>query len=287
MDDGVLLYPCHGAGSACGADIGDRMSSSIGYERAHNPFLQYDSLGAFKSFVLEGAPPEPRHYKRLKKINAHGPQILGTGPVVPALPPVAFKLALERGEATLIDTRDMLAFGGGHIPGAINIGAAPMLSVWAGWMLDPERPVLLVLERDADLEQAVRLVVRTGHVRFAGYLAGGMSAWQKAGHELESLRQMSVHELRRAERELQILDVRGPDEWAEGHIPDAQHVFVPEIPEHAAAFDRGRPVVTYCDSGYRASIAASLLQARGFQDVRNVPGSWQAWCSAGYPVADE
>lgn len=284
MDDRVILYPCHGAGSACGANIGDRMSSTIGYERLHNPFLQYGSMNEFKQFVLDEAPPEPRHYKRLKKVNAAGPPVLGTGPLVPALPPAAFKEAIGHGGAILVDTRDMLAFGGGHIPGAINIGAEPMLSVWAGWMLDSAQPVLLVLDHDDDLERVVRLFVRTGHTRFAGYLAGGLSAWQNAGLELRTLRQMPVHELHEGGGEVQILDVRGPDEWSGGHIPGARHAFVPDVLERAGELRKERPVVTYCNSGYRASIAASLLQANGFLDVRNVPGSWQAWVKAGLPV---
>ena len=284
MDDRVLVYPCHGAGSECGPDIGDRLASTIGYERRHNPYLQCESLDQFKELMLSEAPPVPAHYPRLKMLNADGPKILGAGPLVPALPPAGFRAAIERGDAQLVDVRHMLGFGGGHIRGALNIPDQPILSVWAGWMLDPGKPILLVLEHDRDLQRILPLLIRTGYTRFAGYLAGGMTAWEDAGLPMTKLPQMTVHELQEAGPGLQILDVRAPDEWANGHIPGATHCFVPDLKERIAEFDRERPVVTYCGSGYRANIAASLLQAHGFEDVRSVPGSWKAWRAAGFPV---
>jgi len=178
----------------------------------------------------------------------------------------------------------MLAFGGGHVPGAINIGARPELSVWAGWMLDAEVPILLVLEDDENLEKVVPLFLRTGFTRFAGYLVGGMKAWGNSAFPLQELRQVSVHELRKHLGDYQIVDVRAPDEWKKGHIPKARHIFLPELPERSAVLKRHAPVVVYCDSGYRANLGASLLQKEGFTDVCNVPGSWQAWTKAGYPV---
>ena len=222
----------------------------------------------------------------MKKLNAKGPTVLGELPRVAGLPAKAFRAAIEAGESVLLDTRTMLAFGGGHIPGAINIGALPELSIWAGWMLDPETPLLLVVERDQDVEDAVRLLLRTGYRKFTGYLVGGMKAWDNAGFDLVELPQMTVHELNSAARdEVQILDVRTPSEWKKGHIP-ARSTFscrncetVPAARPRRSWMQIGQspPVATYCDSGYRASLAASLLQTEGFTDVRNVPGSWQAW----------
>lgn len=287
LDDGVLLYPGHGAGSACGAAIGDRPMSTIGHERRHNPFLQLADLERFKRFVREGAPPEPHHYKRLKKVNAGGPRVLRGLPIVPPLPVGRFREAVERGDATLVDVRSMLAFGGGHIRGALNIGPRAELSVWAGQMLDPERPILLVAEDETDLDGLVALFLRTGFTEFAGYLVGGMKSWDNAGLPLETTPQLSVHELRRARDEVQILDVRAPEEWEGGHIPGARHRFIADMRDDGSlpdGFDAKRPIAVYCDSGYRASLVASLLQARGYRDVRNVPGSWQAWTKAGYPV---
>lgn len=285
MDDHVIVYPCHGAGSECGPDIGDRLASTIGYERRHNPYLQCERLDAFKDLMLSNAPPAPRHYPRLKQVNAKGPALVGAGPVIRALPPAQFRSSIERDGVQLVDVRHMLSFGGGHIEGALNIADQPILSVWAGWMLDPDKPILLVLDDERELQRIATLFLRTGYTRFAGYLAGGMTAWENAGLPLSTLPQMTVHELKDAEEsDLQILDVRAPDEWADGHIPGAVHCFVPELDDHLDSFDKRQPLVTYCASGYRANIAASLLKARGFENVRSVPGSWNAWQAAGYPI---
>ncbi len=284
LSDSVMIHPAHGAGSPCGADIGDRLQSTIGYERDTNPFLQFEDVKEFTDYALNTAPPVPTYYPRMKKINAKGPEIIGNLPRVPGLPPKAFKEAVAQKKNVLIDTRTMLGFGGGHIPGALNIGGSPMLSIWAGWLLDPARPILLVLEQDSGLEKIVKYFIRTGYTNFAGYLVGGMKAWDNAGFEIDRVPQMSVHDVKAARGKLQIFDVRSPDEWKEGHIPGAHHLFLPEIREKAAKFSKKKPTAVYCDSGYRASLATSMLKQEGFTDVRNVPGSWQAWKKAGYKV---
>ena len=287
LDDGVIVYPGHGAGSPCGADIGDRLSSTIGHERRFNAFLQFDKEKPFTDYALSTAPPTPTYYPRMKKVNAKGPKILGNLPTVRGLPPKWFKKAIKEKDHVLIDTRTMLAFGGGHIKGALSIGGKPMLSVWAGWLLDPKKPLLLVLESDDQLNDIVRYFVRTGYTKFAGYLVGGMTAWNNAGLPLESVGQMTVHEVKRAGKRLQLLDVRAPDEWNSGHIPNARHIFLGELREHLGKLKRTKPTAVYCDSGYRASIATSILQQAGFIRVCNIPGSWQAWEKAGFPVEGE
>src|SRR5216110_3352528 len=224
LPDHVMIYPNHGAGSPCGADIGARLSSTIGYERKFNKFLQFDDVKAFTDYAIKTAPPVPKYYPVMKKLNAKGPKILGNLPRVPGLPPKAFKEAIEKKAGALVDTRTMLAFGGGHIPGALNIGGSPVLSIWAGWMLASNEPILLVLENDDDLEKVVRLFIRTGYSKFAGYLIGGMKAWQAAGFEQAEVRQMSVHELNKRARDLQIVDVRSPREWKNGRVSGARHI---------------------------------------------------------------
>ncbi len=284
LPDGVLIYPAHGAGSPCGADIGDRLESSIGYERRHNAFLQFEDVASFTDYALSTAPPVPHYYPLMKQVNARGPEILGNLPCVPGLPPKAFKQAVRDGAGVVVDTRSMLGFGGGHIKGALNIGGSPMLSIWAGWLLDPEKPILLVLESDTRLEEVVKLFLRTGYTRFAGYLVGGMVAWNNAGFRLDKVGQMTVHEVRESGDALQVIDVRAPDEWKGGHVPGARHMFLPELREKAAELDHSRPTAVYCDSGYRASIGTSILQKLGFSQVYNIPGSWQAWTKAGFRV---
>lgn len=284
LADSVIIYPAHGHGSPCGADIGDRLSSTIGYERRFNAFLQFQDLKSFTDYALSTAPPAPTYYPRMKKLNAKGPEVIGNLPKVPGLPPKSFKSAIEDGNNVLIDTRMMLAFGGGHIKGALSIGGSPMLSIWAGWLLDPAKPILLVLESDEKLDEVVALFLRTGYTKFAGYLVGGMKAWDNSGLPLDDVGQMTVHEIKARGKKLQLLDVRSPDEWKGGHVPNARHIFLGELRKKFGELDKSKPTAVYCDSGYRASIATSILKQEGFGCVCNVPGSWQAWKKAGYPV---
>ncbi len=284
LPDSVIIHPAHGHGSPCGADIGDRLESTIGYERKFNPYLQFTDFEKFREHALGSAPPVPKYYPLMKKVNAKGPEVLGNLPPVPGLPAKTFNEAVQKKAGLLVDTRTMLAFGGGHIKGALSIGATPMLSIWAGWLLDPGEPILLVLEADSKLDEVVTLFLRTGYTRFAGYLVGGMTAWDNAGLPLEGVGQITVHDVQNADAPLQIVDVRAPSEWDGGHIPGATHLFLPELREKAAQLDKEKPVAVYCDSGYRASIGTSILKQEGFRCVCNVPGSWQAWKKSGYPI---
>ncbi|WP_425400155.1 MBL fold metallo-hydrolase [Aeoliella sp.] len=287
LNDGVLIYPCHGAGSACGADIGERPMSTIGYERRTNEFLQYDQFDAFKSLVKRGAPPVPQHYPILKRINSQGPQPIGSAPTAPGLPPEEFQQAIEKGEAQLVDTRQMLSFGGGHIPAAINIGDRPELSVWAGDMLSYDKPILVVVEDETQLDWILWHFAYVGHTRFVGYLAGGMKAWNNKGLPLETVQQISVRRLAEELDRLQLLDVRSAGEYDNGRIDGAKHKYVAEMRDGIdgdLGLDPNRPIAVYCGSGYRASIAASLLKRDGFGEVYNVPGSMKAWKATGLEV---
>lgn len=286
LDGGVLLYPTHVHGSPCGAAIGDKLCSTIGYEFEHNDLLRQSTEAKFREMALENLPPKPRYYPRLKELNTSSPAAAAGKIIARALPPAEFRKAVANPANILVDTRHMLAFGGGHIPGALNIGAGGPLSIQAGWMLEPDRPLLLVIESDAQLPTILHHFARTGFNQFAGCLVGGMSAWENAGYELESLPQLHVEAL--AERnsqadEVSVLDVRSPQEWAKGHVPGARHIFLPDLPGQLKTLDKTKSMAVYCDSGYRASIGASLLQSHGFK-VSNVPGSWQAWKSSGLPT---
>jgi hydroxyacylglutathione hydrolase len=180
----------------------------------------------------------------------------------------------------------MLAFGGGHIAGAWNLGPRPELSLWAGWVLEPEKPLALVLSQDADLPEVQRQLLRVGFTTFAGCLKGGMEAWVTAGLPAQALTQVPVHELnqRLPPRDFQLLDVRTPPEWDEGHLPGARNRFLGELPRKLKDLDRDKPVLVYCGSGYRSSLAASILQTGGVTAAANVPGGYQAWTAAGFPT---
>lgn len=287
LPDDVIIYPGHGEGSPCGGNIGDRRTSTIGYERRNNPRLQILDEGEFTEKLLASMPPAPTYYPRMKRINAEGPAILGNLPEPPLLSPAEFHAAMEKPNTQVIDTRSILGFGGGHIKGALSIELRDEFPIWAGWMVDPENTTLLVLRDRSHLDPVVAHLVRIGCENIGGYLRD-MRSWQESGLPLQHLRPIFVHELKekldRGEQ-IQLLDVRRRDEFEKGHLKGAKHMFVPEIPARIAEIDQEVPIVAYCGTGFRSSIAASLLQKLGFENVRNVPGSFKAWRAAGFEAA--
>lgn len=287
LPDALPIYPAHGPGSPCGAGIVARDGiPTLGIERESNPALQFNDRQAFIDDLLFRQPPVPYYWPRMKKINARGPDILGTLPVPKPLKPAEFKAPLAEKNVQLLDTRHYLGFGGSHIAGALNIGYSPSISLWGGWLLNPQQPIAIVLPPGGDAQEVVAWLVRVGLVHFAAVLDGGMDAWVQAGEPFETLDQMSVHQLHEqmTSTDLMVIDVRQPSEWDQGHLPGARYMFLPEIPKRMTELDRSNPLATYCGTGYRASIAASLLKRAGF-DVSNVPGSFSGWLAAGYDVS--
>ncbi len=286
LGDRIEVYPAHGAGSGCGANIGDRRQTTIGNERVFSAALKERSEEEFVEWLLGGMPEPPRYYARLKKVNAKGAPLVGSLPLPPPLSPQEFQERMKDENTAVIDTRSILAFGGGHIPGAINIALRSEFPLWTGWMIDGEKTILLVVESERAIELVAQHLFRTGYDNIAGYLHDGMTSWQNAALQLESTGEWTVHELNEHKEDagLTVLDVRSDKEWDEGHVPGARHLYVPHLEEHVGGLDKSKKIVTYCGSGYRASIAASLLQKNGFRDVVNVPGSWTAWTKAGLPI---
>lgn len=290
LGERIEIYPCHGAGSACGKSIGDRRHFTLGNELLFNPALnQPRSEAQFVDWLLADMPEPPRHYARLKKLNARAAAQM-EGPRLPLpLAPDDFRQRTEDQRAVqLVDLRSILAFGGGHVPGALNIALQNEFVNWAGWMLDDQPPIYLIGENAAQIQQATLQLYRIGLDRVEGFLRNGMTDWQNAGLPLERIGQWTVHELeeRRDRPEVQVLDVRAPGEVEQGRVPGAQHAFVAHLPEGLERLDHHKTVATYCGSGYRASIAASILKREGFSEVVNIPGSWNAWQRHELPVQD-
>ena len=287
LGDEVEIYPAHGSGSPCGGSIGDRLTSTIGYERLHLPKAQIRDEDEFIEAVLAGLPPAPTYYPRMKKVNAAGATVLGCLRNIAPLDAAKFAHALHDENVRILDTREIEAFGGAHIPDALNIALRDEFPVWSGWMLRPDEKILLVLADEGDLDTVQRHLLRIGIENIAGFLRNGMRGWLEAGHPFETLPQMGVHDLHARlndGQELQLLDVRADDEWQSGHIKGAIHRFVPKLAQDDSALQKEAPIVVYCGSGYRASIAASVLQSHGFEQVYNVPGSIKAWKAAGFPL---
>jgi len=276
----LVVYPGHGAGSLCGSGIGGHAETTLTHERATNAFFRYDEA-EFVERILASVPPLPTYYPRMKALNAQGAPALREIPTDMALS--ADEVDAMRGTVTLLDVRSSDSFAEAHIAGAVNIGAGPSLSLWAGWLLDPEQPIVLIAE-DGDLEEARRSLVRVGLDRIAGYLQHGMAAWIASGRPVSRSGQTSVDEASRELGDTVVLDVRDDNERSSGSIPGSQHVTLGDLPRSLDRLPRDRPILTVCGSGYRSSAAASLLTAAGFENVRSIDGGMTAWALAGLPV---
>jgi hydroxyacylglutathione hydrolase len=282
LPDGTMIFPGHGAGSLCGAGMAQQDQSTLGYERASNPFLRPQTEQTFLETVLSTIPEFPDYYRRMKQLNAAGAPSLPQLPGGEQLQVKDFESKWKQTNAVVLDLRRPEAFGGAHIPGAINIGAGQNLSMWAAWVLPYDQPILLVGDTETDLEAARRSLVRVGLDAVIGSLRGGVAAWLESGREQAHLPQISVRELQAvlAHREaITVLDVRSPGEWNNGHIEGAIHVSGGDLPKHLADVPADRPLYVICGSGYRSSIAASVLAHHGRVQLTNVNGGMAAWNS--------
>jgi hydroxyacylglutathione hydrolase len=286
LPDGVEVHPGHGAGSLCGAGMSARPCSTLGFERATNPYLAAGlDEPTFVDRLLGSSPPLPPYYRRMKELNAAGPAPTGDLAATPELTPQGFHALVEAGTHVVVDVRDRLAFAGGHVPGALGIGTDDTLSTWAGWVVPYERPLLLVADGASQAEVARRALARVGHDRVAGWMPG-MRGWIAAGFPVSTLAQLPVGELAERLRSgdgLRLLDVRGDGEWRQGHVAGALHVPGGEVPARLAEIPDG-PLAVMCGGGYRSTVVASFLQRAGREDVSNVPGGIGAWKRAGLPV---
>ena len=285
LHDGLLIYPGHGAGSLCGSGMSQLTESTLGYERATNPFFRY-AEDEFVARILASVPPMPAYYPRMKQLNADGAPSLAPIPSLSALSLDAVAAHAEQGTAILLDLRRPEAFGGAHIPGAINIGAGQNLSLWAGWLLDSNRDIVLITDR-ADDEDARRSLVRVGLDRLLGFLEGGMPAWLGAGRPIARLTQLSAADVERDNGSSHILDVRSDGEWRGGFIPGAQHLMLGDLLQQLRTLPRDRATIVVCGSGYRSSIAASLLANAGFTHLSSLSGGMAAWNGQRLPLTTE
>jgi hydroxyacylglutathione hydrolase len=277
LPEGLELYPAHGAGSLCGAGMNERPQSTLGYERLCNPYLKMTSREEFIEAILASAPPRPPYYARMKRVNGDGPPLLDGIPGGAMLSPAELRRRLDGG-AVVIDLRRPEAFGGAHIPGAFNIGSGKRLAMWASWVAPYDRPIYLAGDADTDYLEARRALIRVGLDDIHGYLRGGVASWIEAGFEQAHIPQISAAELADLrQRGAFVLDVRTDSEYAGGHIPGARHLFAGELSDRLAELDREEPIYVICGSGYRSSVAASVLRRAGFPKVVNVVGGMNAW----------
>ncbi len=288
LPDHVQVFPTHVAGSLCGGNIASRLSTTLGYERRVNAVLaEVDSKDGFvrECLRLDNLPAVPPYWRRMRSQNLSGVPLLGPLPEPPALGVAGFDCHRDAG-AIVLDVRSPEAFGGAHIPGALNVGLGAAFPTWAGTVLPADARVLLVLDRPADLWETIWHLLRIGYPPALGWLAGGMTAWRTATRPVASTPQITVRDLhQRLERgELHLLDVRQPAEWAAGHAPGATYITGAQLPDRLDEVPDGKPLAVTCGSGYRSSVAASLLARQGRTDVLNVTGGMAAWNHAELPT---
>lgn len=285
LDDAVEVHPGHGAGSLCGAGIGKDPSSTIGRERRQNVLLHHTDQREFVDAVLGDIPPTPPYFSRMKRVNGEGPALLasvrGAG-TLSAIAPAAVAALIADG-AVLIDLRDAQAFGAGHPAGALNIGFGSKIGYWAGWVVPPDVPVVLLADDPAQASEAAVQLLRIGLDHVEGTLAGGIAAWTRAGLPVATIEQVSAAELRAAVgrgETPQLIDVRSPAEYAAGHVDGAINIPVGEIAARAGQLRRDVPTAVMCEGGYRSALAASLLQQEGLGPLANVTGGMAAFREA-------
>ena len=274
LPDDVEVWPAHGAGSACGRNISSETSSTIGAQRRTNYALQPMPREEFVKLMTTDMPSAPPYFSRDAEINRRGARLLAEVTAAP-LPPDSVREEINRG-AILLDVRDPVAFGAQHIAGAINIGLGGQFASWCGTLLPAEAPIVVSADADKRANEAVMRLARVGIESAVGYVTSS------EGFDRASLPQIKPTELH--EHGYRVLDVRRPPEYAMGHVPGAQHIPLDELPRRSGEVSRGEPLAVICASGYRSSIASSLLMREGFTDVMNVIGGTGAWVRAGFGV---
>jgi hydroxyacylglutathione hydrolase len=286
------VFPTHVAGSLCGGNIGSRLSTTVGYERRTNAILaKISSKGEFveQCLRLDNLPAVPPYWKRMRRQNLAGVAPLGVLGKPPALKPDGLRQVVGDG-AVVLDTRSPEAFGGGHVPGALNVGLDGAFATWAGTVLPEDAAVVLVLDLPADLWSATWELLRIGYPPPLGWRAGGMMAWRTAAFDVKRLAQITVHEPRSKLEagEVDLLDVRQPGDWATGHAPGATFITGAELPRRLDEVPEAeKPLAVACGSDYRSSVSASLLAGRRDRQIINVAGGMNAWKAAGYPTIKE
>jgi hydroxyacylglutathione hydrolase len=288
-EDFVGVYPTHGAGSLCSTGIASTPWSTVGFERRHNPMVQPSDVDRFARLLLRDQPAVPRYFARMRPVNQAGPRLLGGRPPEPNAMSVESVQAALAGDAVLVDLRWPAAHSLAHVPGSVSIPTGSSFGTWLGWVVDPDRPLVFILDSPDHWDDAARQAMRVGYENVVGHLRGGFEAWTASGAPIETGGRLTVDQLAsRLDAGLEdapfVIDVRQATEYQSGHVPDSVHVAAGSLQDRLADLPRDRPIATICASGYRASVAASILRAAGFEDVSWVADGLPAWKKRGHPV---
>lgn len=281
LPDETRVYPAHGAGSLCGRSISKDTWSTIGRERAMNPALRPMSREAFVADITRDVPETPIYFLHSRDLNRTGPRLDRERPMPPRLTPAACADEIARG-AVLIDTRPSAEYGAAHPRGALHVALDGQFASWVGTLVGPEDRLLLLAAPERE-EEAVMRLARVGYENVAGILDGGIDAWRSAGLPVSRVPQEPAESASRGER--RVLDVRRSAEWSAFHLEDATHVPLSQLPKRLAELDRSEEWVVLCASGFRSSIATSVLERAGFTRIVNGVGGMDAYRAAGRPLA--
>lgn len=274
LPDYVQVWPGHGAGSACGKSLGAVPVSTVGYEKIRNWAFQYENdEEGFVDFLLEGQPEPPKYFAMMKHLNKVKRPLLVEVPKHPRLTKEQFLSAYHNG-IKVIDTRDKTVFAQGFIPGSINIQGNNSLSTWAGWLLNYQEQFMLVADDD-QMEDLTRKLMRIGMDNIYGYI----NSVDELGMDLQTVDVIDFETFQSevGNDNVQIVDVRGVNEYKISHVPGAKNVFVGTLPENIDEIPRDKEIIVHCQSGDRATIAYSLLRRNGFDNVKNYPGGMKEW----------
>ncbi|MDH3243530.1 MAG: MBL fold metallo-hydrolase [Saprospiraceae bacterium] len=292
LPDDVIVYPAHGAGSACGKSMSKETWSTLGEQKRTNYALRADmTREEFIKEVTEGLLPPPEYFAKNAALNKLGyqsiDQVMKQGAV--ALIPDEFELVANAEGALLLDVRPKEDFVTGFIPNSIFIGLDGSFAPWVGALIpDLQQPILLIAPEGRESE-AVKRLARVGYDNSLGYLKGGLAAWKASGKEIATIPTIGVSDLEKAYKSnpsIPILDVRKPSEFENEHIDGAQNLALDFINKNMVQVTPGNEYYLHCRSGYRSTIAASILQARGFDKLINIHGTFDEIVSSQIPTTD-
>ncbi len=280
LPDETLVYPAHGAGSMCGRNMSQETVSTIGEQRRYNHALQPMSEEEFIAMVTADQPEAPSYFGFDADLNRRERPTLDAA-LEKALKALPLEEVLTRrdGGAQVVDTRDPADFAGAHLDGAVNIGLDGKYATWAGTVLSHERPILIVAAAGREVESAMRLG-RIGFDHVEGYLEGGMQALEARPdlvRRVDRITAAALAERLQAGDAPAVVDVRAPGEHAAEAIEGSVNIPLPQIVSRIDEIPSDRPVVIHCASGYRSSIAASLLQQHGLRNISDLVGGYAAW----------
>jgi glyoxylase-like metal-dependent hydrolase (beta-lactamase superfamily II)/rhodanese-related sulfurtransferase len=289
LADNIIVYPAHGAGSACGKNMMKETVDTLGNQKKMNYALSADmTKETFIKEVTDGLLPPPEYFPLNVKMNKEGyadlEDVLNQG--IHALSADAFELAANEANAVVLDVRHHNAFVAGHVPRAIFIGLDGGFAPWVGTLIaDVKQPILLIASPDR-VEEAITRLSRVGFDNTIGYLKGGFDTWRTAGKEVDTLTSIPATALKAALVDnVPVFDVRKASEYASEHIPAAENTPLSFLNQHLATFPAKENFYIHCAGGYRSVIAASILKNRGIHNIIDVAGGFKAIKEAEIPVS--